>query len=271
MAVSAPVTAATKSAAAPLQSWHRSVSTAPRIALQRLTPQQQQRLRTATRPRSLVLTTNPPTTNEITKDNRTRSGDSNSASSSSGRGGCGDPNCTRCSFGNSSANSGVSNEQEARADRKSLRRHLRAQRNADRHLSEHGLQRVPIAADGNCMFHAIAAFFPHPAVSHLAVRRLIVDYIEANPDTFRIDIEQGLEWPSLEEYCNAMRGGGVWGDAVALSAFCMAQNVNIVVFNEHGCTELYPPTPPATRVKLAVVRVGNHYEATRVIPRQPAS
>jgi hypothetical protein len=130
-------------------------------------------------------------------------------------------------------------------------------------LLEHSLERVPIPADGNCMFHAIAAFFHNRAVTHLSVRRMIVDYIERNPDKFRIDIE--CDWPSLEQYCREMRMPRTWGDATALSAFCMANNVNIVVFGERGFSELYPGND---RIKLALVRVADHYDATRVLTRR---
>lgn len=156
--------------------------------------------------------------------------------------GCGRPGCCHC------GKSGVGDAKKV------------ALGATDALLLEHGLARVPIPADGNCMFHAIAAFFRHRAVTHMTVRRLIVDYIVENADLFRVDIE--CDWPSLEHYCRAMRMPCTWGDAIALSAFCMSQNVNIVVFGERGFSELYPGD---NRVKLAVVRVGEHYDATRVL------
>lgn len=136
--------------------------------------------------------------------------------------------------------------------------HFRVLADVDKHLKKAKLVRVPSAADGNCLFHSIAAFFGHQRVTHTHVRRMIVEYIYKNPDKFKLDIEVGMEFPSVNHYCRAMIRPGVWGDAICISAFCMMQNVNIVVFTQNGPTEIHPGDRP----KLAIARVGSHYDAT---------
>lgn len=135
---------------------------------------------------------------------------------------------------------------------------------ADRTVRAEGLRRVPIRGDGNCQFRALAAFFPHRAVTHAAVRALIVDYIEQHADQFRLHIVEGLDYPTVERYCADMRRDGTWGDGITLMAFCLSQNVNIVVFTEAGRNELHPGDG---RPKMGLVCVGQHYEATRVVAK----
>lgn len=194
------------------------------------------------------------------------------------RDGCGRPGCTRCgrprqkaaATDDDSTSSSTDDNEDlvGKTYRAAVHHHhlarqqatYRALEAAEARLKEHGLERVRIDADGNCMFRAIAAFFRHPSITHTTVRRLIVDYIASHAEQFRVDVE--CDWPTLEQYCREMRKARTWGDATALSAFCMAQNVNIVVFGEHGYSELYPGEG---RVKLALLHVDGHYDATRVI------
>jgi len=138
---------------------------------------------------------------------------------------------------------------------------LRDLRAAEGFLRDKGLERVPIRGDdNNCQFRTLAAFYNHANVTHTAIRQLIVDFIEQNPETFRVDVELGLGYDSLHQYCAEMRKSGTWGDGVTLMAFALMQNVNIEVCTASGVTELYPGLD---RPRMAVVCVGEHYEATR--------
>lgn len=141
---------------------------------------------------------------------------------------------------------------------------LRDLRTAEAHLRARGLERVPIRGDdNNCQFRTLAAFYNHANVTHDAIRQLIVDYILAHAEQFRVDVEIGLGYPSLEQYCAEMRRSGTWGDGVTLMAFALMQNVNIEVCTASGFAELYPGPG---RPRMAVVCVGEHYEATRLRP-----
>jgi len=152
----------------------------------------------------------------------------------------------------------------AQADRRaSSQTFLRDLRAAEQFLRAKGLERVPIRGDdNNCQFRTLAAFYNHANVTHSTIRHLIVEYIEQHADQFRLDIELGLGYASLEQYCAEMRQSGTWGDGVTLMAFALMQNVNIEVCTASGFTELFPGP---SRPKMAVVCVGEHYEATRRI------
>lgn len=134
----------------------------------------------------------------------------------------------------------------------------------ERTLAEEGLCRIPIQADNNCQFRALAAFSNDPNVNHRSVRQGIVLYIYENKDQFRLDVVEGLGYPSIEQYCSEMWRPGTWGDGVTLTAYCLSKNVNIVVFTEGGRTELYPGD---NRPRWGLVCVGEHYEATYTIPK----
>lgn len=127
-------------------------------------------------------------------------------------------------------------------------------------LASRGLARVPIASDGNCLFHSLAAYFDNKTTDHRLIRQKICDYIDANRDLFKVDIE--CEFPSVDAYLREMRIVGSWGNAVCVQAFCLAFDINVILFTPDGCMELYPSP---TRMKIGLVAYQKHYSATRVL------
>jgi hypothetical protein len=146
-----------------------------------------------------------------------------------------------------------------------------ARQRLDQILRAENLESVEMQGDGNCQFRAIAAYFTGD-VDHLFIRRKIVEYIYKNQEKFQADIVIGLGFENVEQYCREMIVPGTWGDAITLMAYCLYQNINIVVFSEQGKSELYPQTEQEEkeenfkeRPRMGLVRFNNHYEATRVI------
>ncbi len=138
-------------------------------------------------------------------------------------------------------------------------------------LRAENLESVEMPGDGNCQFRAIAAYYSGN-IDHLSVRSKIVEFIYRNQDKFHADIVIGLGFENVEQYCREMMVPGTWGDAITLMAYCLYQNINIVVFSEQGKSELYPQTEAEEkeenfkeRQRMGLVRFNNHYEATRVI------
>lgn len=130
----------------------------------------------------------------------------------------------------------------------------------DRILASYGLERVPMAADGNCLFHSFASYFNSKDTDHRFIRQKICDFIDQNRDKFKIDIE--CDWPSVDAYLKAMRRVGEWGDGIILSAFCLAYNINVLLITPDGSSEMYPGE---NRSKIALVCYAKHYAATRVL------
>lgn len=135
-------------------------------------------------------------------------------------------------------------------------------------LASYGLERVQMPSDGNCLFHAISSFFNDPRTDHRAVRRRICEYIDTHRDQFAPDIE--CDYPSVDVYLREMRRVGEWGDAIMVQAFCLAYDVNVVLFTPGRCSELYPGNDSAgnERPKMGLVAYEHHYTATRLIDGQ---
>ena len=135
-------------------------------------------------------------------------------------------------------------------------------RKVDDMLAQLGMQRVPIRGDdNNCQFRALASFVKaQHNETHDTLRQQIVDYIEQHPDRFQLDVVEGLGYPSLANYCARMRRSGTWGDGVTLMAFALMSDMNVHIATPSGISELYPGE---NRRKLIVVRIGDHYEATK--------
>lgn len=138
--------------------------------------------------------------------------------------------------------------------RNNIERHIaHSRKKLETNLKKYNLEIEEVPSDGNCFFHAISNFL-NDDITHETVRALICDYIENNPEIFKADIE--CDFPSVENYLQKMRKPGEWGDAIMANAFCLAYNVNIVIFSPDGISELYPGPG---RPKMGVVRMGNHY------------
>ncbi len=127
-------------------------------------------------------------------------------------------------------------------------------------LLSYGLERVPIAADGNCLFHSFASFFDDPAIDHRAIRQRVCDYIDQHRELFKIDIE--CDFPSVDHYLKEMRRLRVWGDGACLQAFCLAYSCNVFLFTPEGCSEM---NPSEKRKKMAITNFQKHYTSTRVV------
>ncbi|MFL5359273.1 hypothetical protein [Archangium sp.] len=85
-------------------------------------------------------------------------------------------------------------------------------------------QRVPILADGNCLFRAIGHFSGH---DHLALRAIAVNHLLQHWDEY-----QGfVQHPG---YAADLAGNGVWAGHLALVALASHLDVQIVVYRFDG-------------------------------------
>lgn len=154
-------------------------------------------------------------------------------------------------------------QQKAEKERQAaeLWRYTRAQYDKlDALLNTYGLERVPIPADGNCLFHSFASYFDDKQIDHRYIRKRVCDYIDQHRDLFRVDIE--CDFPSVDAYLRMMRRDREWGDAICANAFCLAFDVNVILFTPEGCMPLYPGEK---RMKMGLCAFQKHYTATRVI------
>ncbi len=129
-------------------------------------------------------------------------------------------------------------------------------------LEEWRLTWVPIHADGNCLFSALASFFGQKEIDHGYLRKEVVNHIQGQPLTFETDILAN-DYPDVATYCNRMAKLRYWGDAIALQAFCQLSQLNIWLLTPAGVCQI--SDYGNDKDNIALIHWGNHYDATTPI------
>ena len=65
-----------------------------------------------------------------------------------------------------------------------------------------GLRIVPVAADGNCLFRAIAHQIEGDEEEHSRYRKMVVEYIMKHREDFEPFVEDNV---NFDEYCESMK------------------------------------------------------------------
>ena len=77
----------------------------------------------------------------------------------------------------------------------------------EEYMASHGIIRIPIIGDGNCLFRAMADQLGLSQDSHRQIRQKIVDTIQRDKDYFVNFIDED-EIDSVEAYCEEMSKDG---------------------------------------------------------------
>ncbi|BGP43343.1 hypothetical protein JCM10450v2_007493 [Rhodotorula kratochvilovae] len=86
-------------------------------------------------------------------------------------------------------------------------------------LKEAGLYAANILGDGNCLFRALSdQLYGSPSMHH-AIRQEICDYLAANPDKYRLFVDEDSVKGGFEGHVREMRQNGTYGTNIELSAF----------------------------------------------------
>jgi OTU-like cysteine protease len=163
--------------------------------------------------------------------------------------------------------------------RKTKKRALRAGSHGakiDEYLVSHGLVRVPILGDGNCLFRALAEQIGLGEGAHEDVRRRVVGRILGEKEYFGnfIDVEEG---ESVEAYCDEMRKDGIllqgkgvmvgeWGGDIELEGFRREYGRSIVIYDASSGTPYVKPYDGDEGRRLNAVHLWKsdcHYESVR--------
>ena len=123
----------------------------------------------------------------------------------------------------------------------------------DARLSDLGLERLHVPADGACQFHSVAASCSH---SHSELRFLATSFIQSSPDDFASYIPG-----SLEKYVQHMRKPSTWGDHVTSHALSCVLQRPIKVACTEGVTVVGPDVLPEGVLPIWVAYNGIHYDA----------
>ncbi|BGP58082.1 hypothetical protein JCM8202_006217 [Rhodotorula sphaerocarpa] len=86
-------------------------------------------------------------------------------------------------------------------------------------LREAGLYAANILGDGNCLFRALADQLYGSPSTHLAIRHEICDYLAANPDRYRLFVDEDSVKGGFDGHVREMRQPGTYGTNIELSAF----------------------------------------------------
>jgi OTU domain-containing protein 6 len=134
-------------------------------------------------------------------------------------------------------------------------------------LAERGMQRNDVAADGNCMFNAVAQQLQRVGrdIDGPGLRQLAVQYIIEHPERF----QPFITGETVEEYVKRLSGSTeMWGGHIELMALANALRVRIEVVQEAPAHTVTPETADATAPQLTVVylahymTLGAHYMGT---------
>ncbi|GAA6046826.1 hypothetical protein JCM3770_005662 [Rhodotorula araucariae] len=86
-------------------------------------------------------------------------------------------------------------------------------------LRDAGLYAANILGDGNCLFRALSdQLYGSPSMHH-AIRQEICDYLAANPDKYRLFVDEDSVKGGFDGHVREMRQNGTYGTNIELSAF----------------------------------------------------
>ena len=93
-------------------------------------------------------------------------------------------------------------------------------------LADLGLRIVPVAADGNCFFRAIAHQIEGHEEEHSRYREMVVEYIMQHREDFEPFIEDNVDF---DEYCEGMKKSGTWAGHMEIQAASRVTRTNICI------------------------------------------
>ncbi|KAM0039640.1 putative ubiquitinyl hydrolase 1 [Helianthus debilis subsp. tardiflorus] len=89
-----------------------------------------------------------------------------------------------------------------------------------------GLKIVDVTADGNCFFRALADQLEGDEDVHAKYRKMVVQYIMKNRESFEPFIEDEVPF---DEYCQSMEKDGTWAGNMELQAASLVTHSNICI------------------------------------------
>lgn len=89
-----------------------------------------------------------------------------------------------------------------------------------------GIRVKDVAADGNCLFRAVSDQLYGHAEQHAELRRLAMDHVAANRESYEPFVEDD---EPFDEYVAYMREDRSWGGNIELQALSIVCQVNIVI------------------------------------------
>lgn len=89
-----------------------------------------------------------------------------------------------------------------------------------------GLKIIQMTADGNCFFRALADQLEGNEDEHMKYRKMVVDFIRNNQETYEPFIEDQVPF---DEYCQSMENDGTWAGHMELQAASLVTHSNICI------------------------------------------
>ena len=123
---------------------------------------------------------------------------------------------------------------------------------------------VPVVADGNCQYRAVAQGLLGDQEKHSEVRMNVVNYLQTREDLNSFLVEE--EFASWKDFLRHCSQDGAWGDHITLFGAASHYQINITV---HYHENVSPPqiiSPSDTSTKLPGIQIlfypdRQHYDA----------
>ena len=128
------------------------------------------------------------------------------------------------------------------------------------------LRLVPMLADGNCFFRALADQIEGEQNQHLKYRSMVVNYMMDHRSHFEPFYSEEDEQTSFEGYCEKMAEDGTWADHCELQAASMVTGTNIHVHRfKTESSKIYDFHGTNTHTIHLSYHNGNHYNSLHSI------
>jgi len=131
-----------------------------------------------------------------------------------------------------------------------------------------GLEIVPQAGDGNCLFRAISLQVYGDAIQHGDVRRACMDFVASDPDHFAPYVGE-----PIQQYIERKRHDGVHGNNTEIQALSELYNRPIHIYTAAGGTQplnIFQQQNGTTDDPIRLSYDGEHYNAV-VDPLRPTA
>jgi len=138
----------------------------------------------------------------------------------------------------------------------------------DAKLAAEGRRVHEVAADGHCLYRAVAHQLG--SETHADLRRACADYMEARPGDFAAFAVPDGDAGAFAAYCQAVRATAEWGGQVELLALCRALGRPIRVVARDGADVAMGEDEAGGELVVAYHRhyyaLGEHYNSTSPLP-----
>lgn len=98
--------------------------------------------------------------------------------------------------------------------------------NLNQQLGLLDLKVVPVTADGNCFFRAVAEQLEGDEEQHSKYRKMVVDYLEEHREDFEPFVEDDV---SFDDYLKTMREESTWAGHMEIQATSLVTRTNICI------------------------------------------